>query len=169
VQQEFDILNAEHYWSNIGMTLRQTQFSPVLRSFAAATLLVWLSAQVFCAEICFSGSNASDAESSHCHAEAADSHHRDGDSSEPSHPCPCGSVSCLTLKQALLTSKAPAAFHPALVPLYTLSALVLPLETADARIHATFRQTKPRDWVFTPEVCLGPAFHSLAPPSLHLA
>jgi hypothetical protein len=25
-------------------------------------------------------------------------------------------------------------------------------------------QVKPRDWVFTPEVCLGPAFHSLAPP-----
>jgi hypothetical protein len=25
---------------------------------------------------------------------------------------------------------------------------------------------KDRDWVFTPEVCLGPAFRSLAPPSL---
>jgi hypothetical protein len=30
----------------------------------------------------------------------------------------------------------------------------------------TLRQAKPRDWVFTPEVCLGPAFRSLAPPSL---
>ena len=28
------------------------------------------------------------------------------------------------------------------------------------------RQAKPRDWVFTPEVCLGPAHRSLAPPSL---
>jgi hypothetical protein len=26
------------------------------------------------------------------------------------------------------------------------------------------RQTKRREWVFTPEVCLGPAFRSHAPP-----
>ena len=26
------------------------------------------------------------------------------------------------------------------------------------------RQPPDRDWTFTPEVCLGPAFHSLAPP-----
>lgn len=30
----------------------------------------------------------------------------------------------------------------------------------------TLRRAKPRDWVFTPVVCLGPAFRSLAPPSL---
>ena len=42
-----------------------------------------------------------------------------------------------------------------------------------AREHAfaappseTLRRAKPRDWVFTPVVCLGPAFRSLAPPSL---
>lgn len=28
----------------------------------------------------------------------------------------------------------------------------------------TLRRAKPRDWVFTPVVCLGPAFRSLAPP-----
>ena len=28
------------------------------------------------------------------------------------------------------------------------------------------RQAQGRDWVFTPEVCLGPAFRSLAPPVL---
>ena len=30
----------------------------------------------------------------------------------------------------------------------------------------TLRRAKPRDWVFTPVVCLGPAFRSLAPPVL---
>ena len=41
-----------------------------------------------------------------------------------------------------------------------------------AREHAfaappreTLRRAKPRDWVFTPVVCLGPAFRSLAPPA----
>jgi hypothetical protein len=29
----------------------------------------------------------------------------------------------------------------------------------------TLRRAKPRDWVFTPVVCLGPAFRSLAPPA----
>jgi hypothetical protein len=29
----------------------------------------------------------------------------------------------------------------------------------------TLRRGKPRDWVFTPVVCLGPAFRSLAPPA----
>jgi hypothetical protein len=32
--------------------------------------------------------------------------------------------------------------------------------------NETLRRAKPRDWVFTPVVCLGPAFRSLAPPSL---
>jgi hypothetical protein len=161
----------QEYWKHV-MKSRSPANTPLLRSVAAATLLVWIGALVSCAEICSSTGSAADSETSHRsdrHAEAADSHHHHGDSSEPSHHGPCGSVSCLTHKQALLTSKAPPAFHPALVPLYTLSALTLPLNTADAPIHATLRQTKPRDWVFTPEVCLGPAFHSLAPPSLHLA
>jgi hypothetical protein len=30
----------------------------------------------------------------------------------------------------------------------------------------TLRRAKPRDWVLTPVVCLGPAHRSLAPPSL---
>ena len=46
------------------------------------------------------------------------------------------------------------------------------LLVVDLSSHATnvqnllLRQITSSDWVFTPEVCLGPAFRSLAPPSL---
>ena len=42
-------------------------------------------------------------------------------------------------------------------------------EAREGRPAASFRQAKPRDWVFTPEVSLGPAFRSHAPPFISLA
>ena len=74
------------------------------------------------------------------------------------------------VKVAGLAEDSPSAFgqvralHPDLVPLYTLPAFVLTLDDAGTASHLTSRQAKARDWVFTPEVCLGPAFRSLAPP-----
>ena len=51
--------------------------------------------------------------------------------------------------------------------LYLLSPVVLALDATEVQPKASFsRQVRTRDWVFTPEVCLGPAFRSLAPPSL---
>jgi hypothetical protein len=47
---------------------------------------------------------------------------------------------------------------------FTLS--IRPFQTpadADTEIQVS-RQVKPHEWVFTPEVCLGPAFRSHAPP-----
>jgi hypothetical protein len=164
-----DSLRRQYYLLITGMTVRQTGFSPTLRSIAAGTLLVWIAALVFCAKICSSNGSASDSETSHCHAEAADSHHHHGDPPQPSHHGPCGSASCLTLKQALLSDKARLASYPALEPLYTLPVFGLTLDSTDAAFDESFRQPKPRDWVFTPEVCLGPAFRSLAPPSLPVA
>jgi hypothetical protein len=37
-------------------------------------------------------------------------------------------------------------------------------ETEIELVVPLFRQARPGDWVFTPEVSLGPAFRSLAPP-----
>ena len=49
--------------------------------------------------------------------------------------------------------------------LYLLPSFVLALDAAEARPQAAFgRQAHLREWTFTPEVCLGPAFRSLAPP-----
>jgi len=142
----------------------------LLRSFAAVTLLVWVAALVFCAELCSSSGSAADSESTHCHAEAADAHHgHDDSSSSPSHHGPCGSASCLTLKQALIITKAASDFRPPLLLIYNLSAFEVTFDAVEAATQHSFRQARPRDWVFTPEVCLGPAFRSLAPPSLHVA
>jgi hypothetical protein len=52
--------------------------------------------------------------------------------------------------------------------LYLLAPVALALDaTAGAAESRLSRQAwTPREWVFTPEVCLGPAFRSLAPPFL---
>ena len=49
--------------------------------------------------------------------------------------------------------------------LYLLSPCVPALDLTATEATATVsRQTDVREWVFTPEVSLGPAFRSLAPP-----
>jgi hypothetical protein len=49
--------------------------------------------------------------------------------------------------------------------LYLLSPVVLALDATATQPQAAFdRQAHSREWTFTPEVCLGPAFRSLAPP-----
>jgi hypothetical protein len=48
-----------------------------------------------------------------------------------------------------------------------LAPLSLALDATEGQPEAAFfRQSGTHDWVFTPEVCLGPAFRSLAPPFL---
>ena len=134
----------------------------LLRTFAAAMLVAWVGALALCSEICCTGGDAAVAESAHSHANAdADSHHRD-DGSAPNHG-PCTSASCETLQNALLGSKA-VVVHPQLALLYNLPDFHFTLHGLDPIIHLNSRQARPRDWVFTPEVCLGPAFRSLAPP-----
>jgi hypothetical protein len=154
------------------MKLAFQKMSLTTRATAGAVLLSWLAALVFCAALCAQTEPAPCAAKTHCHAEAADSphcHHHDSDSPVPSHHGPCSSASCQTLKDTLLSSKAAPAFHPVLLSLYTLPVFAVTLDGTDPDIHHNFRHTKTRDWGFTPEVCLGPALHSLAPPSLHTA
>lgn len=152
------------------MRLPSPHQTPLLRSFAAAALLVWVAAQVFCADLCTQATTAVSGQTSHCHAEAAASHHHDGDSQEPNHDHrPCAASPCQTLKQALLTGKAPLNFYPPSLPLYTLAPFAPTLNDIAPVVHAKSRHAIPPDWVLTPEVCLGPAFRSLAPPALPLA
>jgi hypothetical protein len=99
--------------------------------------------------------------------DATASDHHDGAAPQPcagKNGCKCG---CSTIQALTMT------MTPVVIP-KTVSQPVLNISLlCAARQHVfaappseTLRRAKPRDWVFTPEVCLGPAFHSLAPPSL---
>ena len=148
------------------MRSRQTTFSPLLRSFAAGVLLVWVAAQVFCFAHCNFGFGHGDSEEASCHGSTpSPSHHDDGDSSSPAHHKSSASAACATLKSALVGSTATTLVQPDFQLLYTLAPLTLNAMVAEPTVSYS-RQPKARDWVITPEVCLGPAFRSLAPPAL---
>jgi hypothetical protein len=98
--------------------------------------------------------------------DATASDHYDGAAPQPcagKNGCKCG---CSTIQALTMT------MTPIVIP-KTVSQPVLNISLlCAARQHVfaappseTLRRAKPRDWVFTPEVCLGPAFHSLAPPA----
>ena len=148
------------------MRSRPTTFSPLLRSFAAGALLVWVAAQVFCFAHCNFGVGHGSSEQPSCHASApSQGHHDDGDSSSPAHHESSASTACSTLKSALVGSGVTALVLPDFHLLYTLAPLTLNATVAQPNVSYS-RQPKARDWVFTPKVCLGPAFRSLAPPAL---
>jgi hypothetical protein len=96
---------------------------------------------------------------------ATASHHHDAATPEScagKNGCECG---CSTI-QAVITTMTPVVISkPVSQPVLNIS----PLSVGRQQVFAsppseTLRRAKPRDWVFTPEVCLGPAFRSLAPP-----
>ena len=102
------------------------------------------------------------------HQHATASHHDDGEA--PQGDCGktgCEDKCCCSTIQALTATMTPVVISK------PVSQLVLNISLlCAAREHAfaappreTLRQAKPRDWVFTPEVYLGPALHSLAPPA----
>jgi hypothetical protein len=150
------------------MISRPTKLSPLLRCFAAGALFVWLAAQALCFAHCNFGVSHGGSTQPSCHASApSPEHHDNGDESAPSHQNSAGSVVCSTLKSALVGSGSAALVQPDFHLLYTLAPVALMLDmTAAEPTSPSSRQAKARDWVFTPEVCLGPAFRSLAPPSL---
>ncbi len=150
------------------MRSRQTELSPVHRCFAAASLLVWLAAQVVCTAHCNFGVCHGESEDASCHdAAPPQSHHDDGDSPSPAHGDSSTTDACLTLKSALVSGSGPALVPPDLHLLYTLAPVALTLDMSATKPAVSFsRQAKPPDWGFTPEVYLGPAHRSHAPPFL---
>ena len=142
------------------MRSRQTTFSPLLRSVAAGALLVWVAAQVLCFAHCQFGVGHGGSEPPSCHAPApTPSPHDNGDSS--------AGITCSTLKSALPGSGSAVLVQPEFPQLYTLAPFALSLDvTATEPTACFFRQAKTLDWVFTPEVSLGPAHRSHAPPFL---
>ena len=110
--------------------------------------------------------HATDAEHSH-NAEAHHSQDAEGHAPDShKHESKEGSC-CSTLKAVVPTANpiifSKPAFHP--IP---LSGVLLETHAASPAPseNPPNRRAKPREWVLTPKVCLGPAHRSIAPPSL---
>jgi hypothetical protein len=148
------------------MRSRQTTLRPLLRWFVVMTLLVWTGAQVLCQAHCSSSACHELSGEASCHAEkSSDSHH--GDENTPDHQDKSADASCETLKSALSGNTASPLVTPGFSLLYTLAPTALALDAAATEPVAWFlRQADRSDRVFKPAVCLGPAFHSQAPPVL---
>src|SRR6266849_5422926 len=81
------------------MNLRKPQFSPVLRSLAAATLFAWIGALALCqTECCLTTDANHSTETDHHHAEAATQGHDHASPSPQRHDEP---LFCLSLKSLL--------------------------------------------------------------------
>jgi hypothetical protein len=153
------------------MNLSAKPISPLLRSLAAGTLLMWVAAQVFCTGHCNMGLGHDDAGQASCHGVApANVDHHDEESPRPAHHDSEPTFACIVLKSALTSGSVPALVHPELSLLYALPPFGLALDaTVTASAVSFSRQGRRLDWVFTPEVSLGPAFRSLAPPLSRLS
>jgi hypothetical protein len=174
---------------------QQPKVSALLRIFAGTSALLWLVGIGVCgmARICNCANHEADraahaspvhehgavfplehGHSDHSthhhgaevHQHATPSHHHDAATPEScagKDRCQCG---CSTI-QALITTMTPVvSSKPVSQPVLNISPLCLGHQQVFASPPSeTLRRAKPRGWVFTPEVCLGPAFHSLAPPA----
>lgn len=138
--------------------LRQHKLKPSFRFCAAALLVIWLAAVGLCATDCMGDD---------CHAHTANikkaattsGQSHDADSHDDSLCTSLHSVCPATPSTTFIKPDFGLAFTLDFISTRQIVA-VTPLETF------TSRQPPDRDWVFTPEVCLGAAFRSLAPPVL---
>ncbi len=144
------------------MRFNQTKLRPLFRWMAGLTLLTWLGANVLCQSHCLLESCKGEDSSK---TMAAESSHVD------EHNAPSGShdekstAACDTLKSALNQNSAALFITPTFAFLYDLAPAVLALNASAIKpASAIFRQPPDANRVLTPEVYLGPAFRSQAPP-----
>ena len=147
------------------MGLRQTILSPLLRSVGALALVVYIAAQTLCFMHCNFGGGHGDSAPPSCHGTAKACHDGGGCPSPPNRSRT--TTTCFTLMNTLTTGDAPIVIVPEFFVLYVLTPSALALDATTTAQEASFsRQANHRDWVLTPEVSLGPALRSLAPPFL---
>jgi hypothetical protein len=137
--------------------------SPAMRVIAAVVLVCWSVALGICWHHCATGACSGNAKAS---AKRQPSCHTQSDSESDGSQPNKAQNSCFAKKpfsgKLDLTSMSAPTLHLAYVNALLVVAYELPNPTEDV-FH---RQSRSREWVFTPEVCLGPAFRSLAPPFL---
>lgn len=142
------------------MSRHRLQFPAVFRVFAVAWLFVWLTAQTLCVHHCAALSFAKQIGGSECCAK------KPSDSSKA--PVGSGSISCGGLKTVKFEAKTglsevAAVIHPPILPVFVLT---LPEVPADSAFTDYVRALPRADFVFRPEVSLGAALRSHAPPAL---
>lgn len=163
-------------------TSRQPKLRMSLRIWAVVSLVAWLGASVFCAGDALLGHPHGDSEGGHVttpgqhqfhhagttstdsaasHSHSHDSDKGNGGDGHDEDSC-CATLKCVpqpasSLVLPTLDFAKLASFH------FVFLSQTLALSEPES---CPPRQASPRDWVFTPEVCLGPAFRSHAPPSL---
>ncbi len=144
------------------MASRRTTLTPLLRSLAAVTLLCWLGAFVLCATECSDGDSGCQAGQK----EMAASNPTNGSMPDSDNHSKHDDSACKTLKTFAPTTGNLALIKPDF-GFCTLS-FVLPLQTVTvAQVETSVcRQPRDTELIFTPEVSLGAAFYSLAPPVL---
>jgi len=141
------------------MKLRAPKLNPVVRLAAAGMLLVWVAAVTACT----TGWLEDDS-----HSAPAQMTQADGKCGAPQntgkqdcHDNPF----CLSLHSLCQQSTGTALVKPDFGLAFTLIFIPAAQLSVPAQLEtAISRQSPDCNRVFTPEVCLGPAFHSLAPP-----
>ncbi|MEO6181922.1 MAG: hypothetical protein ABIP76_02180 [Verrucomicrobiota bacterium] len=141
---------------------RKTNLPIATRICASMSLVVWLAAFLFCSGACCIGESQCDSG----HEQHADASQHDHDPSPASDKHEHKASFCDSLKDVVQISgsdvfiKSDFGFINVDFVSQSHSSRIAALETP------VFRQGWRRDWVSTPEVYLGPAFRSLAPPVL---
>ena len=142
------------------MNRRPAKLSVASRVFAVAWLFVWLTAQTLCVHHCAALSFAKQNGGSECCAK------KSSDTSKA--PTGTGSISCGGLKTVKLETKTglsevAVVMLPPSLPVFVLTLPEIPAGPA----FADYVRALPRvDFVFRPEVSLGAALRSHAPPAL---
>lgn len=150
------------------MKRRSKNFKTFFRLGAAGCLLVWLAAITVCTAENFCAPQHCDSASAAHHDESAPANHHEGGDSENHQPHDnsfCNSLKTIG-QSAQPTVLTRPAFHVSNCDLFTLpiSLLVTPLEASDSQV---LRQLQKAKLLCKPEVYLGPAFRSHAPPLLN--
>lgn len=130
---------------------------------AGLTLALFVAGLVLCLVHCSFGSSNVDRGQSCCHGVAKVRTHDGHGGATPTSPA--STSKCQALK-TMLAGDALTLPVPQLQTHYLLGPITVALDGIETEPEASFRQAKARPWVFTPEVFLGPAFRSLAPPML---
>lgn len=149
---------------------KRTTLNPLVRLMAAGAVVVWLAASGFCALETLVGCAHEEANAGQVVLQAGPAHHdpappQDSDSHHGHERSCCTSLQTAEWALHSVFLLAPD-FGQIRALLYVWSS---PLFTPADRAETFSRQTPDREWVFTPEVCLGPAFRSHAPPFSSLA
>ena len=149
------------------MNRRSNNIKIFLRLYAAGCLLVWLAAITVCTSENFCIPEHCDSSSVTHHDESAPAHHQEGGDSENHQPHDYSF--CDSLKTIAQTAPQPVLAKPAFrvsdCDLFslTISSFLTPLAASNSQV---LRQPQDAKLLFKPEVFLGPAFRSLAPPRL---